>query len=206
MIDKKEVIFNSAKELFAAKGFKDTGISDITRQAGLSVGTFYNYYPSKDKLFVEIMEQETATLMKRIMNSINLDDDPVKLVKQLLILNMEGMLSNPILCQWYKPDVYRKIETLFREENGLEAMEFLYRDFIKLVQKWQLEGKMRADISSEMIMAIFEAIIRTGYHKEEIGLQYFPELQDHLTEFVLKGLTDCEKKQTAEKFTNKNDG
>jgi len=50
---------------------------------------------------------------------------------------------------------------------------------------------MRPDISSEMIMAIFGAIIRIGYHKEEIGLQYLPELEDHVTAFVLEGLTDC---------------
>ncbi len=193
MKDKKEVLFECAKELFATKGFKDTGISDITKLAGFGVGTFYNYYPSKDKLFAEILQQETTALMKRIMKSVNLDADPVKLIKQLLILNMEGMLSNPILSQWYNPDIYNKIETLFREEKGLDAMEFLYQDFIKLVQKWQAEGKMRTDISSEMIMAIFGAIIRIGYHKEEIGLQYFPELQDYLTDFVLKGLTDGAK-------------
>lgn len=193
MEDKKAVLFNCAKELFATKSFKDTNVADITKQAGFSVGTFYNYYPSKDMLFVEILEQETAVLMKRIIESVNLDDDPVNLIKQILVLNMEGMLSNPILSQWYNADVYNKIEKLFREEDGLRALDFLYRDFLKLVQKWQEDGKMRSDISSGMIMAIFEAIIRIGYHKEEIGLQYFPELQDYLTEFVLKGLTDCPK-------------
>jgi AcrR family transcriptional regulator len=189
-MDKKEIIYNCAKELFSTKGFKDTGVSDITTQAGFAVGTFYNYYPSKDKLFLEILNKETTALMKRIMKKLNMDDDPVQLIKQLLALNMEGMLSNPILCQWYQPEVYKKIETIFREENGLDAMEFLYRDFFKLVEKWQGEGKMRSDISSEMIMAIFGSIIRIGYHKEEIGLKYFPELQDHITDFVLKGLTD----------------
>ena len=193
MEDKKTALFNSAKELFATRGFKDTNVADITKQVGFSVGTFYNYYPSKDKLFVEILEQETAALMKRIMKSVNLHDDPVSLIKRLLVLNMEGMLANPILRQWYHPDVFNKIEKLFREEDGLQAMDFLYRDFLKLVQKWQAGGKMRPDIGSEMIMAIFGAIIRIGYHKEEIGLQYFPELQDHLTDFVLKGLTDFPK-------------
>lgn len=189
MEDKKRVLYNCGKELFSTRGFKDTNVADITKQAGYSVGTFYNYYPSKDKLFVEILEEETASLMKHIMNSVNLDDEPALLIKQLLVLNMEGMLSNPILSQWYNPDVYNKIERLFREENGLQAMDFLYRDFLQLVKKWQGEGKVRSDISSEMIMAIFGAIIRIGYHKEEIGLQYFPELQDHLTDFVLKGIT-----------------
>lgn len=191
MEDKKAVLFNCAKELFAAKGFKDTNVADITARAGFSVGTFYNYYPSKDKLFAEILKQQTAALMERIMGTLNPDDGPVKLIRQLLASNMEGMLEDPILSQWYHPEVYNKIERLFREEDGLQAADFLYRDFLDLVRKWQAEGKMRADIGSEIIMALFEAIVRIGYHKEEIGLQYFPELQNLLADFVLKGLTDC---------------
>lgn len=191
MEDKKAMLFNCAKELFAAKGFKDTNVADITARVGFSVGTFYNYYPSKDKLFAEILKQQTAALMERIMGTLNPDDGPVKLIRQFLASNMEGMLEDPILSQWYHPEVYNKIERLFREEDGLQAADFLYRDFLDLVRKWQAEGKMRADIGSEMIMALFEAIVRIGYHKEEIGLQYFPELQNLLADFVLKGLTDC---------------
>ncbi len=191
MEDKKAALFSNAKELFAVKGLKDTNVADITKAAGVSVGSFYNYYPSKDKLFMEIFKEETAQLMKRIMGSINLDESPEKLIKQLLVFNMEGMMSNPILCQWYNKEVYNKIEQLYREENGIQTVDFIYRDFVKLIQRWQAEGKMRSDISCEMIMAIFEAIIRIGYIKEEIGLQYFPALQDYITDFVLKGLTDC---------------
>jgi hypothetical protein len=89
-----------------------------------------------------------------------------KLIKRLLALNIEGMMSNPILSQWYGPDVYNKIEKLIREENGLKVMDFLDRDFLRLVSRWQQEGKMRSDIDRNMIIAIFEAFIRICCHKE----------------------------------------
>ena len=186
--DKKTLLYQTAWELFASKGLKDTSVADITGKAGYSVGTFYNYYASKDKLFLEIMERETGQLMRGILQTLDMNDDPVRLIKRLLALNMEGMLANPILRQWYNPEVSGKIERLFRED-GLTTADFLYRDFHKLVRQWQQEGKMRADIDSGMIMALFGAIIRIGYYKEEIGLNYFPALQDHLTDFVLRGLT-----------------
>ncbi len=192
MEDKKKVIYDCARELFATKGYKDTGVADITQMAGCSVGTFYNYYVSKDRLFLEIMERENEALMKENLSKIDMNEEPVRLMKRFLALNNEGMLSNPILRQWYSPDVYNKIEKLYREENVLQGMEYLYRDFLKMVSDWQRAGKMRSDISAEMIMAMFEAIIRIGYHKEEIGLKYFPQLQDLLTDFVLRGLTDLQ--------------
>lgn len=40
MEDKKALIYDCAKELFSAKGFKDTNISEITKRAGMAVGTF----------------------------------------------------------------------------------------------------------------------------------------------------------------------
>ena len=55
MDDKKKAIFNSAKNLFSKKGFKDTNISDIAKDAGIAVGTYYNYYSSKEELFLKIL-------------------------------------------------------------------------------------------------------------------------------------------------------
>lgn len=197
MEDKKSVLYECGKTLFSVKGFKDTSVADITRESGYSVGTFYNYYESKDKLFLEIMERENAELMRQNIAMLNMDEDPVPLTKRFLAMGMEGMLKNPILKQWYNPEVYAKIEKLYKDEDVLQGMEFLYREYLELVNRWQREGKMRSDISGGMIMALFEAIIRIGYHKEEIGLKYFPELQDIMTDFVLKGLTETGKDEGA---------
>lgn len=193
MEDKKTVIFNGGKELFRSKGFKETNVSDITKAVGIAVGTFYNYYPSKEKLFLEIFLEENVKLKKSIMDSIDVQDDPLQLLKKLFALNIVGMNSNPILREWYNKDVFGKLEHYYREENGINKFDFLYGSFAELFKQWQDAGKIRDDIEIELIMAFFTAIINMDTHKEEIGVQHFPQILDYMAEFVMKGLTICSK-------------
>lgn len=191
MEDKKSIIYNCAKELFSKKGFKDTNISEITQKAGIAVGTFYNYYPSKEKLFMDIFIDENAKLKRHCIRSLDLSKSPLEIVKQMLALNAEGLNTNPILNEWNNKAVFSRIEQLYREENGIQAVDFIFDSFHDLVKEWQAQGKIRKDIDSKMIMMMFAAIINIDTHKEEIGLEYFPELLNHLTELIMKGLTDC---------------
>jgi AcrR family transcriptional regulator len=191
MDNKKTQIYDSGKELFSLNGFKDTNVSDITKKAGVAVGTFYNYYSSKEKLFMDIFLDENVKLKKSCLQSIDLNSSPLEVVRQMLALNVQGMKASPILREWYNRSVFNRIEQIYREENGLENFDFLYDSFYEIILKWQEEGKMRRDIDSKMIMTIFAAIINADTHKEEIGIQYFPEVLDYMSEFIMKGLTDC---------------
>lgn len=193
--DKKADILNCGRELFSSKGFKDTNVAEIAKIAGIATGTFYNYYSSKDKLFMEIFLEENAKLKKSIMESLDLEADPINVMKEMMFLNFKGMSSSPILKEWYNKDVFNKIEQSYREENGLDYVDFLYDRFVEIVKKWQIEGKMRSDIDAKMIMAIFTSLIVIDTHKEEVGLKHFPHVLEYLAKFTMKGLVDYPKKE-----------
>jgi AcrR family transcriptional regulator len=188
MEDKKAEIFNCGKELFSTKGFKDTNVSDITKMAGVAVGTFYKYFPSKEKLFIEIYKKENEKLKESFGEVLNLDDDPVNLVKQMLFLNLKGMSSNPILKEWYNKDFFDKLEKEFYEQGGLESAEV--NNILGLIKKWKAEGKIRNDLDDEFIGAMIKSLYYVEIHKKEIGFQFFPQLMDYLAEFIMKGLTN----------------
>lgn len=164
----------------------------------MAVGTFYNYYASKDQLFMEIFNEENAALKRRILDALDLNADPMEVMGEMIMRNMEGMMADPILKQWYNRDAFQKIEQSWREENGLEHVDFLYENFIDIVRKWQAEGKLRNDISAEMIMAIFGAIANIDAHKEEIGLKFFPDVLGYISKFTMKGLMDCAGRERAD--------
>ncbi|CAG7650727.1 hypothetical protein PAESOLCIP111_06161 [Paenibacillus solanacearum] len=55
--EKKESIIASALKLFAEKGYHNTKVSDIVKDAGMAQGTFYLYFKSKEDLFRCVAER-----------------------------------------------------------------------------------------------------------------------------------------------------
>lgn len=54
----KHELMEAANELFGKKGFMETTVAEITKHAGYAKGSFYRHWSSKDKLFLEIVEDK----------------------------------------------------------------------------------------------------------------------------------------------------
>jgi AcrR family transcriptional regulator len=55
-------LLDAARTVLATKGYHGTKIVDIARAARVGVGTFYLYYPTKEALFLELVEDAVAQL------------------------------------------------------------------------------------------------------------------------------------------------
>lgn len=60
--ERKRRILESAKKVFAKRGYHDTSISDICEEIGIARGTLYQYFDSKHAVFVAIVE----SLLERV--------------------------------------------------------------------------------------------------------------------------------------------
>src|SRR5207253_6544104 len=49
-------LLDAAKQIFEENGFLEARISDIAQRAGLSHGSFYHYFDSKEQVFREVAE------------------------------------------------------------------------------------------------------------------------------------------------------
>jgi AcrR family transcriptional regulator len=55
-VGKRELILDTALDLFVQKGYLDTKIIDIANAAGIGKGTIYEYFSSKEELFAELLQ------------------------------------------------------------------------------------------------------------------------------------------------------
>jgi AcrR family transcriptional regulator len=72
---RKTHIIESALVLFASKGFAETTTSDICRAAGISTGSLFHYFPSKQAVFYGIWELD-RTEWDEVFAAAQADPDP----------------------------------------------------------------------------------------------------------------------------------
>jgi AcrR family transcriptional regulator len=56
-IETRRRIMDEAIALFASRGYNESGVAEICSAAGVSKGAFYHHFPSKQALFVSILEE-----------------------------------------------------------------------------------------------------------------------------------------------------
>jgi AcrR family transcriptional regulator len=71
-------LLEAARAVLAAKGYHGTKIVDIARAAQVGVGTFYLYYPTKEALFLELVEDAVAQLKAKLDEVRSAVLDPVE--------------------------------------------------------------------------------------------------------------------------------
>lgn len=87
----------AALSLFIEKGFAATRLDDVARRAGVSKGTLYLYFDSKEALFRTVIEDSMLPLIEAVEDkALALRGDPARLLRELLQEWWETFGSNPL--------------------------------------------------------------------------------------------------------------
>ena len=123
-LDKKQALKTAAYDVFSKKGYKATGISEIARQAGVAVGSFYNYYESKEAIFLDIYIDENNRVRQAMIEELDWEIDMIDLIGQLFAQSRTLISSNKILAEWYNPAIADELHSYYSSEEGKVANPF----------------------------------------------------------------------------------
>lgn len=156
----KENIRKRLKELceecWIAQGYKKTSIKSLCENAGISVGTFYTLYPTKEDLFFETIETIQRRLEEKIF-AINRDrrtkDGFAESMKELF----NEYDSKPFLYNVNTPDFQSFITKL--PEETIKKVKFDSFDFFRqAVRAASLELKMEESKAYGILSALLSTI------------------------------------------------
>ena len=144
--ERKDQIMNAAEEVFTQKGFDEARMDDIAEETGLSKGTLYLYYKSKNDLIIAILDRifqrEFRDLEKLDLSDMSASDamwkmvdhaaKDVKIMFRLIPLTFEflGMaFRNKFVQKAFKTYLDRYMDVLIPiVQHGIDTGEFHQTD------------------------------------------------------------------------------
>ncbi|HMK66414.1 MAG TPA: TetR/AcrR family transcriptional regulator, partial [Thermodesulfobacteriota bacterium] len=79
-------LLEAAQEVFKDQGYYSTSVSEITRRAGVSMGTYYQYFKNKEELFLELNHFIIGRFWERAKALPRNPNDPGKNLSQVVQL------------------------------------------------------------------------------------------------------------------------
>ena len=158
--EKRQAIIDVAAATFGELGFERTSMSEICTRLGGSKATLYNYFPSKEALFLEVMFQASEADFQNTMLALQTPGDDAAQTLRDFGQRFLGLL--------YSPNVMAVRRLLVSEggrsnigqrcwEMGPARGNAAIKDFLQLGIERQL---LRADDTETMmhqLLALFEA-------------------------------------------------
>lgn len=78
----RQRLLRAAETVFGEKGYEHASIADITREAEVALGTFYVYFPDKQSIFVEVVDELGARLRRLIAGAVAECEDRMKVERE----------------------------------------------------------------------------------------------------------------------------
>lgn len=156
---KRKKILDKAWELFKKNGYEETKVEDITSELGISKGSFYTYFKTKDEVLYEILEKVKKQNMERI-NKINVAQEPDKILEDYVISKMNytvKLLNNMKISSIDKNLSNSKLKNFFEELKKI-SIEFIKKNIVEKFNK--INGnKYNLEIISEFVYLAIEEFL-----------------------------------------------
>jgi TetR/AcrR family transcriptional regulator len=188
--DRRDALLSVAIEQFAAKGFSATSVNEIARKAGISIGGLYSYFPTKDDLFLTVIERGRM-LLEEALGDIDPDASFFDNFALLVRRARDYARANPELNRIYLDATTQGLRHLSSRLSGsLETITAeLYR---KALSSAIARGEIRADIDVgtaafclDNILVLFQFSFASDYFHDRLRIFLGVGLEDPLDEEAL---------------------
>lgn len=182
LAERRRLLLDAAIQCFLEKGYHQTGVRDIARCAGVSLGNLYNHFPGKHDILAEIAvleRQELAPFLKMLASPSPAAD----VIRDFIAAYFRslGSRDNAILSIEIMSEAIRKpdIAAMF-----MEGRNTLATALSSVIQRGVDERAFRAVVNTEDAAHLMLDLIESAIYRKIIDGECSSDLLDSLDAFL----------------------
>jgi TetR/AcrR family fatty acid metabolism transcriptional regulator len=142
--DKREAILRAGVKVFAEKGYFNSKVADIAREAGIADGTVYLYFKSKDEILHSIFDRGMTEFIERGRSQLSALTGPEEKLRRIAELHLENLGADRELAIVFQVEL-RGSTKFMREFSATGFHEYL-QVIVETIHEGQRAGAFRSDI------------------------------------------------------------
>ena len=155
----RQNILDAAAYEFTNRGFINTSVSNIMNRANLGVGTFYNYFDSKEEVLMNLAKELFAEVEEKIHDKEKLNPSSLELLEICCMSIAKVIDENKFIL----PLLITVVEHSDKPEYTPKNLSPGFKDiFGKIILNGQKLGEIRSDIPIDLISEMFHSIYQAA--------------------------------------------
>lgn len=143
-VDRRAELLAHAERLFRERGFRDTRMIDIAREAGVAKGLLYWYFESKEALFLAVVHDMRAQLQAAQLEAIDGLTEPLERIYMGTVASVKFVVKNfPLYGLITLAASDPLISKALRDSSTAHA-----QDTVREIEQGQADGSIRNDESA----------------------------------------------------------
>lgn len=172
---------HSARECARTTGMKNLSVDELARKAGISKGAFYKFYPCKEMLFLEILEEMHAEVYGRAAENLNSSvGQPPAARTANAILDVCSLMEKSGMIPFWENDL-----PILLNKLPQDVLKAHYHDDEVHILELLKRIVPATDDSYQLITATVRTLMLTIAHRSQIGERYHEVL-----ELLVRGACD----------------
>ena len=178
-------LVEAGRELFAQFGFERTRISDVTEAVGIGTSTFYQFFDSKESLYVRVLGIERDRLYDRIQEAVGNAETPRDEVETML----REVRANPHTSRLFVDGELRLLEEQLSDADRRSLVSDAPTDDLPYAESWAELDAFRYD-DPAAVRDLFRALVFVTRAKETslVPAEAYDDVEERLIETVADGL------------------
>ena len=173
----REAILAAAERIILRDGFQPARMADIAEATGVSVGTLYNYFDSKEAVFNALLEHHRGRYVAQVERPYD-TDDPLLQLRQFVARTHEFAEENGALFNLYMRTKAAGMVPGGDSEciiNDIDHQRF-DSHLERLLGQAQQEGKLRSDMQVQDLVWALESLLQAllldwTHHPNRVSLK-----------------------------------
>jgi AcrR family transcriptional regulator len=206
-------LIQAGHELFARYGFDRTRVSDVTESVGIGTSTFYQFFDSKESLYLAVLVGERERLFETLESEVATAETAPEEAETILRTMLDQVRSNPLIRRLFVDGEIRRIDEHLNgtsydgpaggaclDDDHAAGSDALTESGRVLPQpaEWVARDDFRLD-DPDVVRGVLRSLlfVTQAQHTPIISEERYDEVEEALVETVIAGLF-AEREGTAD--------